>query len=215
VLRRACHRLFDLSCALAGLLLLMPVLMVIALLVWWKDGAPIFFSQTRIGRAGHPFRIHKFRTMCAGVRGRAVTAAGDPRVTPLGAMLRRYKLDELPQLYNVLIGDMSLVGPRPEVPEYVQLDAPIWQAVLRVRPGITDLASLMYRDEEGMLGTSHDPGILYRESVLPAKLILNLAYLHSRSFWRDLQVIVLTIYYSLFPRKFNPELVKKSVGAGA
>ena len=116
----------------------------------------------RVGRRGKLFRIWKFRTMRPNGKGGLITAAGDKRVTRTGAVLRRFKLDELPQLFNVLKGDMSLVGPRPEVPECVQLEAPIWQAVLQVRPGVTDLATLMYRDEEALLGTSSDP-----ESLLP------------------------------------------------
>jgi len=152
--------------------------------------------------------------MRANSQGAVITAAGDGRVTSIGAVLRRYKLDELPQLFNVLKGDMSLVGPRPEVPECVQLEAPIWQAVLQVRPGVTDLATLLYRDEETLLGTAVDPDALYRETVLPAKLVLNLGYLRSRSFWRDLRLIHLTIRYSLFPEQFDPELITRTVGTG-
>jgi lipopolysaccharide/colanic/teichoic acid biosynthesis glycosyltransferase len=208
------HRVFDVTTAALGLLLLLPVLAVLAILILWEDGAPVFFIQTRVGKNGRPFRIWKFRTMRTGTLGSAITAAGDARVTRIGATLRRYKLDELPQLFNVLKGDMSLVGPRPEVPEYVQLEAPVWQAVLQVRPGVTDLASLLYRDEETILGTSGDPNVFYRESVLPEKLILNLGYIHSRSFWRDLRLILLTIFYSLFPRRFDPDLVRRTLGAG-
>jgi lipopolysaccharide/colanic/teichoic acid biosynthesis glycosyltransferase len=210
--RQTWCRVFDVACAAAGLLLLLPVLAAIAAAILWDDGAPVFFSQTRVGRRGRPFRIWKFRTMRAGSRGSAVTAAGDARVTRTGAVLRRFKLDELPQLFNVLKGDMSLVGPRPEVPEYVELEAPIWQAVLQVRPGVTDLATLLYRDEERLLGSAGDPNELYRETVLPAKLMLNLGYLHSRSFPRDLTLILLTIRYSLFPAHFDPELIKKTLG---
>jgi lipopolysaccharide/colanic/teichoic acid biosynthesis glycosyltransferase len=150
--------------------------------------------------------------MHPGSEGSVITAAGDGRVTRVGAALRRCKLDELPQLFNVLKGDMSLVGPRPEVPECVQLEAPIWQAVLQVRPGVTDLATLLYRNEEKLLGMSSDPNALYRETVLPAKLVLNLGYLRSRSIWRDLRLIYLTIRYSLFPERFDPDLIKRTVG---
>jgi lipopolysaccharide/colanic/teichoic acid biosynthesis glycosyltransferase len=200
------------ACAATGLLILMPALAALAVAILFDDGAPVFYSQTRVGRRGRPFRIWKFRSMRAGSQGSVITAAGDRRVTRVGAALRRLKLDELPQLFNVLKGDMSLVGPRPEVPEYVQLEAPIWQAVLQVRPGVTDLATLLYRDEETLLGTGGDPHAMYRESVLPAKLILNLGYLHSRSFGRDLKLIVLTIRYSLFPERFDPELIKRTFG---
>ena len=211
-LRQAFYRLFDVTCAAAGLLLLMPLLVALAVFILWNDGLPILFSQTRVGRRGKPFRIWKFRTMRAGSQGRAITAAGDSRVTRAGAVLRRCKLDELPQLFNVLKGDMSLVGPRPEAPEYVQLEAPIWQAVLQVRPGVTDLASLMYRDEEKLLGASSDPNALYREKVLPAKLVLNLMYLRSRSLRLDLKLILLSIRYSLFPGRFDPDLIMRTPG---
>jgi lipopolysaccharide/colanic/teichoic acid biosynthesis glycosyltransferase len=115
----------------------------------------------------------------------------------------------------VLKGDMSLVGPRPEVAEHVQLEAPMWQAVLQVRPGITDLASLLYRNEEELLAAAGDPNALYRESVLPAKLLLNLKYLQSRSFWLDLKLILLTICYSLLPQRFDPDLVRRTFYIGA
>jgi lipopolysaccharide/colanic/teichoic acid biosynthesis glycosyltransferase len=206
------YRLFDVTCAAAGLLLLLPVVAALAVLILFDDGRPVFFSQTRVGRRGRPFRIWKFRTMRAGSKGSVITAAGDRRITRSGAVLRRLKLDELPQLFNVLKGDMSLVGPRPEVPEYVQLEAPIWQAVLQVRPGVTDLATLLYRDEEKLLAMARDPNTLYRETVLPAKLALNLGYLQSRSFRRDLKLILLTIRYSLFPKRFDADLIKRTVG---
>jgi lipopolysaccharide/colanic/teichoic acid biosynthesis glycosyltransferase len=208
------YRLFDMTGAAAGMVILMPVLFALALLILWGDGPPVFFSQMRVGRKGKLFRIWKFRTMRADSQGRIITVAGDGRVTHIGAVLRRCKLDELPQLFNVLKGDMSLVGPRPEVPECVQLEAPIWQAVLQVRPGVTDLATLLYRDEEKLLGTAVDATALYCETVLPAKLALNLGYLRSRSFWRDLRLIHLTIRYSLFPERFDPDLIMRTVGTG-
>ena len=214
-IRQAAHRLVDLTCAAAGLVILIPVLCVLAALIVWHDGRPVFYSQLRVGRRGKLFRIWKFRTMRAGSEGSLITAAGDRRVTRIGAMLRRCKLDELPQLFNVLMGDMSLVGPRPEVPEYVQMEAPIWQAILQVRPGVTDVATLLYRDEEKLLATASDPNAFYRETVLPAKLVINLGYLRSRSIWRDLRLIFLTICYSLFPERFNANLIKRTVGTGA
>jgi lipopolysaccharide/colanic/teichoic acid biosynthesis glycosyltransferase len=202
------------SCAVAGLLFLIPVLAALALVILWDDGPPVFFRQMRVGRRGKLFHIWKFRTMRAGSQGSVVTAAGDGRITRAGAALRRYKLDELPQLFNVLKGDMSLVGPRPEVPEYVQLEAPIWQAVLQVRPGVTDLATLLYRNEEKLLATSGDPNTFYRKSVLPAKLDLNRGYILSRTFKRDLQLIYLTIRYSLFPGQFDSNFIRRTLGAG-
>jgi len=207
---QAFERLFNATCAAAGLVFLVPVFAGIALVLILDDGPPVFFSQIRVGKNGKPFRIWKFRTMRVGSQGSVITAAGDGRVTKAGAALRRWKLDELPQLFNVLKGDMSLVGPRPEAAEQVHLEAPVWQAVLQVRPGITDLASLLYRNEEELLGAVDDPNTFYRESVLPAKLLLNLAYLRSRSFWLDMRLILLTIWYSLLPERFDPDLVKRT-----
>lgn len=212
--QQACYRLFDIVSSAAGLALLAPLLAVIAVLILCFDGPPVFFTQMRIGRQGRPFRIWKFRTMRRGTEGSPVTAGGDSRITRPGAVLRRYKLDELPQLFNVLRGDMSLVGPRPEVPEFVRLDTAIWQAVLQVRPGLTDMATLLFRDEEALLQGAADPSALYRDSVLPTKLVLNLAYLRSRSFWRDLKLIYLTVHYSLFPRRINPNLIRRTAGTG-
>jgi len=212
--RQAISRLSDMSCAAGGLLLLMPVFLGVALLILCDDGPPVLFSQARVGKGGKPFRIWKFRTMRAGSRGSVITAAGDGRITRAGALLRKYKVDELPQLFNVLKGDMNLVGPRPEVPQHVQLETPIWQAVLQVRPGITDLASLLYRDEARILGASGDPDSLYRESILPAKLALNLAYLRSRSFWQDLRLIFMTIRYAVLRETFQPDLIKAAFLSG-
>jgi lipopolysaccharide/colanic/teichoic acid biosynthesis glycosyltransferase len=210
-LRRSC----DIVCAAAGLLLLSPLFAVVALLILLRDGRPVLFSQMRVGQYGVPFRIWKFRTMRAGSTGSAVTAAGDSRITGTGARLRKFKLDELPQLFNVLRGDMSLVGPRPEAPEYVNVRSPMWQAVLQVRPGITDLATLLYRDEEALLEASGDADRFYREGVLPAKLWLNLAYMRTRSFRKDLRVIWLTICYSLSPDRFDAGRIRKAFGTGA
>lgn len=213
-LHRALERLFNATCAAAGLVFLVPIFAALGLVVILDDGPPVFFGQTRLGKNGEPFRMWKFRTMYVGSQGSMITAAGDGRITRAGAALRRWKLDELPQLFNVLKGDMSLVGPRPEVVEYVHLEAPIWQAVLQVRPGITDLASLLYRNEEELLGRVGDPNTFYRESVLPVKLLLNLTYLRSRSFCLDLRLILLTIWYSLLPKRFDPDLVKRVFSTG-
>jgi lipopolysaccharide/colanic/teichoic acid biosynthesis glycosyltransferase len=207
-------RLFDVVCAGAGLFALTPVLVLVALIVRICDGPPVLFSQTRVGQNGKPFRIWKFRTMRTGGQGSAITAAGDRRVTHIGTVLRRYKIDELPQLFNVLKGEMSFVGPRPEVPEYVDRQAPIWRRVLEVRPGITDLASLTYRNEEEALGRSADAEAFYREQVLPAKLRLNLEYLRTRSLRRDLAMIWLSIRYSLRPEEFDAGRIHKTFGTG-
>jgi lipopolysaccharide/colanic/teichoic acid biosynthesis glycosyltransferase len=173
------------------------------------------FSQMRVGQYGVQFRIWKFRTMRAGSAGSAVTAAGDRRITGIGAILRKFKLDELPQLFNVLRGDMSLVGPRPEAPEYVNGRSPMWQAVLQAQPGITDLATLIYRDEEALLEASGDAERFYREGVLPAKLWLNLAYMRTRTFWKDMRLIWLSLCYSLSPERFDADRVRKAFGTGA
>jgi lipopolysaccharide/colanic/teichoic acid biosynthesis glycosyltransferase len=211
---KATHRLFDLACSASGLVLLFPLLVGVAFWILLRDGVPIFYRQIRLGRHGRPFLIWKFRTMRAGAAGNAITCAGDSRITAVGAILRRYKLDELPQLFNVLRGDMSLVGPRPEVPEYVRSDSPAWEAVLQVRPGITDLASLAYRDEEHLLRTRADWDTYYREHVQPSKLSLNLAYLEKRSLWQDVRLILWSVRYSLFPAAFDPDLVFREFVAG-
>jgi lipopolysaccharide/colanic/teichoic acid biosynthesis glycosyltransferase len=211
---KAFARMFDVMCSAAGLLLLLPVFAEAAMAIILDDGLPIFFSQTRVGRNGTLFRIWKFRTMRRGSQGSLITVSGDDRVTRAGARLRKYKLDELPQLMNVLKGDMSLIGPRPEVPKYVQLQAPMWRAILEARPGITDLATLLYRDEEKLLSACPNADTFYRETVLPAKLFWNLIYLRSRSFRQDLKLIFLTIRFSLFPQGFNPDLIKKTFAAG-
>jgi lipopolysaccharide/colanic/teichoic acid biosynthesis glycosyltransferase len=207
---QALRRFFDVVSAAGGLLVLSPVFAMLALLIVLYDGRPALFSQMRVGRHGRLFRIWKFRTMRAGAPGIAVTAAGDDRVTRIGARLRRFKLDELPQLFNVLRGDMSLIGPRPEAPQYVDGGSPMWQAVLQVRPGITDLATLLYRDEEALLGASANTDAFYRETVLPSKLLLNLEYLRTRSFQQDARLIWLTILYSLSPKQFDADRIRKA-----
>jgi lipopolysaccharide/colanic/teichoic acid biosynthesis glycosyltransferase len=207
-------RAFDCICAGAGGILLFPLWIGLAALILAFDGAPVFFRQVRVGRYARPFRIWKFRTMRAGSTGRQITSGGDERITPIGAVLRRYKLDEIPQLLNVLTGEMSLVGPRPEVPEYVSPDSPQWRAVLKARPGITDLASLLYRNEEELLRSQSDPDAYYRDHLRPRKLELNLTYLNTRTLWRDLRLIFASIRYSLFPQQFDPEMVYRTFVPG-
>jgi lipopolysaccharide/colanic/teichoic acid biosynthesis glycosyltransferase len=205
--------LMDAAAAAIALTLLAPVLLVLALLLVLADGRPIFFHQKRIGKDGQPFVILKFRTMRSSVSGPAITAASDCRITPLGKWLRRFKLDELPQLFNVLRGEMSLIGPRPEVPAYVDASDPLWRAVLRARPGITDLATLAFRNEEELLGPAADPEAHYRAVILPAKLRLNVLYQQSRTWSRDLKLLWLTARYSFFPRGFDRERILRSLGA--
>ncbi len=209
------QRAFDMTCAAAGLLLLSPIFAAVALFILLTDGRPVLFGQTRMGQYGTPFRIWKFRTMRAGAAGSSITASGDRRITPTGALLRKFKLDELPQLFNVLRGDMNLVGPRPEVPDYVDGRSRMWQAVLQVPPGITDVATLLYRDEEALLGSAEDPDRFYRETLLPSKLCLSLAYMSTRSLWRDIRLIWLTIHSSLSPGRFDAGRIRRAFDLGA
>ncbi|HSW49830.1 MAG TPA: sugar transferase [Bryobacteraceae bacterium] len=189
-------RWFDVIASSAGLLVLWPVFALVALAILILSGRPIFFRQERAGLHGRSFRIWKFRSMRAEEAGASdplVTAAGDARITRLGGWLRAFKVDELPQLMNVLVGDMSIIGPRPEVWRYVDLREPVWQTVLSVRPGITDLATLAFVDEEHTLAGHLDPEACYRQKLLPAKLALNVSYLKRRSRRTDIQLILLTL----------------------
>ncbi len=193
-------RLFDLICAGAGLLLLSPLLLGIALWIKFDSAGPVFFRQQRVGRFGVPFRIHKFRTMRddasadATALGPQITVGADPRITRAGRFLRAAKLDELPQLLDVLGGTMSLVGPRPEVPRYVALyPAALRDKVLSVRPGITDPASIAYRDESALLARAADPERVYVEQVMPAKLRHAVEYVEQRSMSGDLRLIGATL----------------------
>lgn len=201
--------LLDRTVAAAALLVLSPVMAVIAVTIALQDGLPVLFRQERVGRYGRTFRLLKFRSMRAAVSGFRVTARGDRRVTRMGRVLRRYKLDELPQLWNVLRGEMSLVGPRPEVPCFVDLERPAWKRVLAVKPGLTDLATLLHRDEELLLGAQADPEEYYRNVLLPAKMNLSLTYICSSNLWTDVKLIIYTIYFSIRPNRFKPDLVRR------
>jgi lipopolysaccharide/colanic/teichoic acid biosynthesis glycosyltransferase len=187
-------RTLDLFLALLGLLLLWPVLILVWLAIRADDGGPLFFRQSRIGWKGRPFQILKFRTMRTTHDSAqpSITATGDPRVTPAGLWLRRTKIDELPQLWNVLKGEMSFVGPRPEVPQYVALYTEAQQAVLLLHPGITDEASIEFRDEEKLLATAQNRERFYIEHCMPQKIALNLAYAKRATVLRDLGVIIRT-----------------------
>jgi lipopolysaccharide/colanic/teichoic acid biosynthesis glycosyltransferase len=188
-------RLFDLLGAALGLLLLAPLLLLIAAAIRLADGAPVFYRQVRVGRNGRPFRIWKFRTMVVDADrvGRPLTVGGDPRVTRTGAWLRRWKLDELPQLLNVVTGDMGFVGPRPEVPRYVALYTESQRRVLDLRPGITDLASIAYRNESDLLEGRGDPEGYYIGTILPDKIRINLDYAARAGLWRNIKVILATL----------------------
>lgn len=189
-------RIFDVFFSLLGVLVLAPLFLFIGLWIKFDSPGPVFFRQERIGRFGKSFRIFKFRTMNldAESKGRQITVGEDPRITPSGRFLRQYKLDELPQLLNVLLGEMSLVGPRPEVPRYVSLyPADVRDQVLSVQPGITDYASIEYKDENAILGRAADPDRAYIEEVMPVKLRYYQRYVAERSLWVDFTLILKTL----------------------
>ena len=185
-------RAFDVFFSAGALLVLSPLLLAVAVWVRLDSVGPIFFRQCRVGREGREFDIFKFRTMAgdASIRGPQITVGSDARITRCGEFLRKYKIDEFPQFINVLLGDMSVVGPRPEVPRFVALYPSETRAVvLSVRPGITDLASIEYRDENALLGRSADPESAYVNEVMPAKLAYCERYVRERSFVGDLSII--------------------------
>lgn len=185
-------RIFDILFSLCALVALAPLLLAVALWVKLDSPGPILFRQVRVGLRGREFRINKFRTMCseAEALGAQLTVSADPRITRSGMFLRKYKIDEFPQFLNVLMGDMSVVGPRPEVPRYVAMypDA-MRDLILSVRPGITDLASIEYRDENKLLNASSDPERTYVEKVMPVKLALYMRYAREHSFVNDICII--------------------------
>ena len=192
--------------ALVGLLVLWPVLLVVAILVRIKmPGGPVIFKQKRVGRNGRLFTMYKFRSMTVGHGGSSVSVAGESRITPLGAKLRHYKLDELPELWNVLIGDMSFVGPRPDVPGYADQLKGKDREVLKLRPGITGPASLKYRDEEDLLANQTDPQRYNDEVIFPDKVRINLYYLHHYSFIKDIEMIFCTVLGRRM--KYNNEII--------
>jgi FlaA1/EpsC-like NDP-sugar epimerase/lipopolysaccharide/colanic/teichoic acid biosynthesis glycosyltransferase len=190
--QRRGKRLLDASAAGAGLLVLSPILAAVALLLKLLDRGPVFFRQTRAGRGFVPFTIYKFRSMRVGARGLQITKGRDARVTPLGAFLRKTKLDELPQLYNVLRGDMSLVGPRPTVPKYAEMYRGDYEVILSVRPGLTDYASIKYRDEEDVLEVYDAPEAGYMDDILPDKMALYRRYIAESGLATDLKILVAT-----------------------
>lgn len=186
--------IFDRLVSFVGLLFLWPVLVSVALLIHARmPGGPVFFTQMRVGRHGKLFTIYKFRTMSVAHSGSSVSVAGESRITPLGAKLRKYKLDELPELWNVLIGDMSFVGPRPDVPGYADKLTGNSRRILELRPGITGPASLKYRDEEELLATVENPQEYNDTVIYPDKIRLNLYYLDHYSFVKDIQMIICTV----------------------
>ncbi len=193
--RGSMKRAFDVLCSLVLLVLVSPLAVGLAILITLQDGRSPFYRAPRVGLGGRPFRMLKFRTMIprADVLGGPSTPDGDPRVTVIGRWLRKYKLDEVPQLYNVCVGDMSLVGPRPEVQQYVDLYSEEERVILTVRPGLTDWASLWNIDEGALLKGSVDPEKVYLETIRPVKLRLQLAYVRQRSFGTDLRILLHTL----------------------
>lgn len=186
--------LLDKTAALVGLIVLSPILLITALLIRIKmPGGPVIFRQQRVGRHGQLFTIYKFRSMTTGHQGSSVSVVGEARITPLGAVLRRYKIDELPELWNVLKGDMSLVGPRPDVPGYADKLTGDDREILLLRPGITGPASLKYRNEEELLAQVDNPQEYNDTVIYPDKIRLNRYYLHHYSFWKDIQMIICTV----------------------
>lgn len=188
-------RAMDIVLSACALAVLWPLLLLIALAIWIDDPGPVFYRQVRVGRNGKTFRIFKFRSMVmdADKKGLAITVGRDSRITRVGAVLRKTKLDELAQLLNVLLGQMSFVGPRPEVPKYVELYTPYQRQVLLVRPGITDYASIAYRNENDLLAGASDPETMYIEQIMPDKIELNMKYLREISPLADIRLILKTI----------------------
>jgi lipopolysaccharide/colanic/teichoic acid biosynthesis glycosyltransferase len=194
-------RLLDIFAAVAGLALLAPLFAAVALLIKLDSPGPVFFKQQRVGKGFRPFWIYKFRTMKVdGDGGPALTVGADRRITRAGEFLRRSKLDELPQLINILKGDMTIVGPRPEVPRYVEAFRRDYEEILKVRPGLTDLASLKYRDESALLGQSTDPEEEYLRRILPDKIRLAKDYIQRSSLLFDINLIGKTLLRVVFPR---------------
>lgn len=187
-------RLFDITASGLGLLVLSPLFLILAVWIKLDSPGPVFYRQVRVGRGNKDFRLFKFRSMRVGSDKKGLITVGghDPRVTRSGYYIRKYKLDELPQLINVFVGDMSLVGPRPEVRKYVDLYTPDQLHVLDVRPGITDMASIRYRNENELLEQAADPEQYYRDVVMQDKLRINLEYVADHSFVKDLKIIFMT-----------------------
>jgi lipopolysaccharide/colanic/teichoic acid biosynthesis glycosyltransferase len=188
-------RFFDICFSLIGLVALLPVFMITALIIVIDSRGGVFYRQWRVGKGGIDFRMIKFRTMRTGSdkHGKLTIGARDQRITGVGYLLRRYKLDELPQLINVLNGEMSLVGPRPEVRKYVEFYTPEQKAVLDVRPGLTDYASIEYLDENEILGKSNNPEKTYIEEIMPAKIRLNMRFIQNQGIREYLRILWLTI----------------------
>ncbi|WP_252249960.1 sugar transferase [Clostridium sp. ZBS13] len=188
-------RIFDFVCSTLGIIILSPIFILISIMIKTGSDGPVFFKQIRVGEDSKDFEILKFRTMVVDAEklGKQITVGNDNRITKIGSFLRKYKLDELPQLINVFKGDMSLVGPRPEVPRYVKIYNDEQRKVLEVKPGITDLASIRYKDENALLGKAENPEEFYINTIMPDKLALNLEYINKSNVFFDIYIIVKTI----------------------
>ena len=187
-------RIFDITLSLFGLIILLPFMLIIAILIKIDSKGSVFFKQIRVTKNGKEFKIFKYRTMRVGSdKYSQITVGKDGRITKIGSFLRKYKLDEIPQLINVLIGDMSLVGPRPEVPKYVALYTDEQKEILKVRAGITDYASIEFSDENDLLASEEEPEKAYIEKIMPKKIELNKKYLSEGSILTDIKIILLTI----------------------
>ena len=187
-------RIFDITLSLFGLIILLPFMLIIAIFIKFDSKGSIFFKQIRVTKGGREFKILKYRTMRSGSdKYSQITVGKDGRITKIGSFLRKYKLDEIPQLINVLIGDMSLVGPRPEVPKYVALYTDEQKEILKVRAGITDYASIEFSDENDLLALEEEPEKAYIEKIMPKKIELNKKYLSEISILTDIKIILLTI----------------------
>lgn len=187
-------RCFDIAASFFGILFLLIPFAAVAVAVKCSSRGPVFFRQVRVGKNGREFRIYKFRTMVADAekKGMQITVGGDSRVTGIGRVLRKTKVDELPQLFNVFAGQMSFVGPRPEVPHYVDMYSDYQKNVLRIKPGITELASIVYRDENDILAESEDPERTYIEEIMPKKIELNIEYMQKMNVFYDIYLIFKT-----------------------
>jgi lipopolysaccharide/colanic/teichoic acid biosynthesis glycosyltransferase len=203
-------RFVDFTLALLGLMILSPILLLVIIGVTLSSPGPIFFRQERMGRGGRLFFLIKFRSMTVSNSGSQVTAKGDNRITGFGKFLRKTKIDELPELWNVVKGDLSLVGPRPEVPRYANLGNPLWKKVLRVRPGITDPVTLKLRNEEELMAqVQDDPEKFYLEVLQPIKLRGYVDYLAKRSWWGDVKVLWKSVMAVVLPRRTPPPTLEE------
>ena len=207
--KKGIPRAVEIPLALIGLVGFAPLMLISAVLIALEASGPIFFRQRRIGRGGAIFRIYKFRTMNSSISGTLVTAGNDPRVTKVGKVLRKYKLDELPELYNILTGEMSFVGPRPEVPELVDLGDADWREILKARPGLTDPVTLQLRNEEALLAQAADGEAFYRDYVQPFKMRGYVRYVQNKSWQNDVVILLKTLKAVLFPQTAPPPSIEE------